>query len=362
MKADIITIHIGKNFGSVLQTIATCEILKDFGISPTVVNYFPPRTTYSYYWKEGSSSLTRLFRRLLFFPIHYISNNNFYKYLSSHCNLSNKIYATDDFSKKCPKADLYITGSDQVWNYKHNQGIDKHYFFDSIKGTKLAFSSSIGMKELPDEYKSYMKKALSEYTAISVREDTAVDMLSSIGIKATQLLDPTLLINKKQWEKYASPKLEKSRYLFVYLPYNTDNLETIYNSVRKIAKKKKLKIITYSAEIFNCKFADRTIKMVNPGDILSLILHANYIVTNSFHGTAFSINLNKQFSAFMPSHFSTRLESILKLCKLEDRILYDIISENEINKTIDFDKSNSILNLEREKAKNFLTQALKLCI
>lgn len=360
LKADIITIHIGKNFGSVLQTIATCEILKTLGVLPIVVNYIPPRATYCYYWKQGTASLIKMLRRLLFFPIHYISNANFYKYLSSHCELSEKIYASDDFVKKCPKADLLITGSDQVWNYNHNQGIDKHYFFDGIKEKKIAFSSSIGMKELPENYRMYMQRALNEYSAVSVREDSALDLLSKIGINAVQLLDPTLLIDRSQWEKYAfSPKV-KQKYLFVYLPYNTDNIELVYKTVRKIADNKQLKVVTYSAEIFNCKYADKTIKFSTPGDILSLILYADFVVTNSFHGTAFSINLNKQFYVYMPSHFSTRLESILNLCNLKDRILNDVVSKTEVNKVINFDESNAILTKERKKAIDFLTKAIEI--
>ena len=358
LKADIITIHIGKNFGSVLQTIATCEILKTIGIFPVVVNYIPPRATYRYYWKQGTCSLRKMLRRLLYFPIHYISNVNFYKYLASHCELTKKIYASDDFVKKCPKANLFITGSDQVWNYNHNQGIDKHYFFDGIEGKKIAFSASIGMKKLPKDYEMYMQKALNEYSAVSVREDSALNLLSRLGVNAVHLLDPTLLIDKLQWEKYASSPKVNQKYLFVYLPYNTDNIELIYKTVRKIADKKNLKVVTYSAEIFNCKYADKTIKFTSPGDILSLILYADFVVTNSFHGTAFSINLNKQFYVYMPSHFSTRLESLLKLCKLENRKLNGVISETNINNVINFEEANAILIRERTKAIDFLTKVI----
>lgn len=359
MKIAFITIQVGFNFGSVLQTIATAHLLQKHGMTPICVNYIPPRTTYKRYWIEGCSGVKKLIRRVLFFPFYYKANNNFYGYLAKYCPLSHKIYAEDNFVKACPTADLYITGSDQVWNCNHNEGIDKHYFFDGIKGRKIAFSSSIGMKTLPKDYFYYMQRALSEYDEISVREDSAVEILSSMGLNATQLLDPTLLLNKEEWKPYASKRLVKEKYLFVYLPYNTKDENLVYNSVRKIARRNNLIIVTYSRDFFKCKNADKTITFANPGDILSLILYADYVVTNSFHGTAFSINLNKQFWAYMPSEFSTRLESLLRLCKLEHRHIEDLITDEQIFEIIDYSESNKILDNERIKGGNFLNNIVK---
>lgn len=358
-KVAFITIHIGFNFGSVLQTIATSYLLKEHGMDPICVNYIPPRTSYKRYWKDGCSNIVKFIRRFLFFPFYYKANNNFYGYLSRCCPLSEKIYAKDDFTAVCPKADLYVTGSDQVWNYKHNEGIDGHYFFDGINGKKIALSSSIGMTDLTVEYETYMKEKLREYQHLSVREDTAVRLLSSMGLDSTQLLDPTLLIDKEDWKEYASKRLVREGYLFVYLPYNTEDENLVYRTVRKISNKHKLTVVTYSRDFFKVKLADKTITFANPGDILSLILHADYVVTNSFHGTAFSINLNKQFWVYMPSKFSTRLESLLNLCKLTSRQLKEEINQTQLNEVIDYETSNAILASERKKAHEFLNTALK---
>lgn len=358
MTVAFITIHVGYNFGSVLQTIATSEILKKARVEPICINYIPPRVTGKRYWKEGKASIIKFFRRLLFYPIHYLITNNYRNYLAKYCTLTKPIYSEDDFSEKCPEADFYMIGSDQVWNYKHNEGIDKHYFFDGIEGKKIAFASSIGMAELPDEYADYMKNALKDFSAISVREASAVELLSHWGIQSTQIIDPTLMLTKEQWFPYASKRLCHRPYIFVYLPYNITNKETIYSTVQKIAKSKNLQVISYSWYYQSDSFADKTIKFANPGDILSLFIHADYIITNSFHGTAFSINLNKQFWVYMPSHFSTRLMSLIELCDLKDRILDDIIADCKINNSIDFSQSNHELNKEREKAISFISKAL----
>lgn len=359
MKATFITIHVGFNFGSKLQAIATQEILIKAGCSEVVcVNYIPPRVEIKRYWKVALQNPVKFLRRALFFPLFLYSKWHYDRYLKNNCCLSDPIYSKDDFSQKCPKADVYVSGSDQLWNYKHNEGVDKHYFFDGIQGKKIAYASSIGMTKLPDDYSNYMKQALQQFTAISVRESSAVDLLAQWGIKSTQLIDPTLMLNKESWAQYASKRLVKAPYLFVYLPYNVNNKETVYNTVRKIASKNKIKVISFSWNHQKDKFADKTIIFADPGDILSLFIHADQVVTNSFHGTAFSINLNKQFWVYMPSHFSTRLQSIIELSGLKDRILEGVIEDRDINKVLDFTEANRVLGAEREKAREFIKKAL----
>lgn len=353
-----ITIHVGYNFGSVLQTIATARLLRDSEMNPVCINYIPPRVTERRYWEEGNTGVLRIIRRLLYFPIHYYSKWKYNKYLSKHCPLSKPIYWEDDFVSMCPKADVYLTGSDQVWNFKHNEGIDSHYFFEGITGKKVAFASSIGMTELPQDYKEYMVRALRSYKTLSVRESSAVTILSELGIKSEQLIDPTLMIDKTIWPQYASKRLVKDPYIFVYLPYNVSNKGMVYSTVRKISDRRRLKIVTFSWDYRKDKMADKTITFADPGDILSLFIYADYVVTNSFHGTAFSINLNKQFWVYMPSHFSTRLLSLIELCGLYDRMLDGEIEENAINTTIDFTNANRVLEKEREKAKSFIIKAL----
>lgn len=358
MKVAFITIHVGYNFGSILQAIATSRVLKEVGVKPICVNYIPPRVTEKRYWTEGKTDCLRLFRRVLFYPVRLLAKHNYSRYLAKHCPLSKPIYDTDDFVKLCPKADVYISGSDQIWNYKHNEGIDKHYFFDGIEGKKVAFASSIGTTDLPFDYVEYMKHALKQYSSISVRETSAVKLLSDWGIQSTQLIDPTLMLNKDSWLCYASRRLVKRPYIFVYLPYNVAEREIVNTTVRRIARQKGLRVVAFAWDYRKDQMADTTVRFTNPGDILSLFINAEWVVTNSFHGTAFSINLNKQFWVYMPTHFSTRLLSLLELCGLNERVLCDVISDNALDSRVDFTYANQVLDKEREKAFQFISNAL----
>lgn len=356
MKVAFITIHVGLNFGSILQTIATSELLKKKGCDSICINYWPPRTTNKRYWQGALKSFSKFLWRALYFPLRVISENRFSHYLAKHCLVSKRLYNDDNYLKELPVADVYMSGSDQIWNYEHNEGIDGHYFFEGVKGRKISLSSSIGLTTVSDEYAAYLKKALKEYTAVSVREESAVDLLHNLGVGAQQLTDPTLALNKSEWFPFSTNRLVKEKYLFVYLPYNTINKSIIYETARKIANNQKLLIVTYSTNIFTDKFADRTIKWCNPGDILSLILYSEYVITNSFHGTAFSINLNKQFWVYMPSNFSTRISSLLRLCNLENRLLEAVIEDGELERNICFDFTNSVLAGERQKTMDFLNK------
>ena len=358
--AAIITIHVGFNFGSVLQTIATSEIIAEVGYKPIIVNYIPDRATDSRYFKDVKYSLPRLIKRILYYPIYLWNKNNVYGgYLGKYVNLSKPIYSKDKFVEVCPEAEVYVTGSDQVWNSIHNEGFDGHYFFDGIpqKKKKIAFSASIGREELDSEELQNIKSHLNRYSAVSVREASAVKILNEIDIHAEHLLDPTLLLNKSQWDRFESPRKIREPYLVIYTPYNIVDEALIYRTARNIAKQYGLKIVTFSTTFKGNLHADKTIKYATPGDFLSLINHADFVITNSFHGTAFAINLNKQFLVYPPSAFSTRIKSILSLTGLTDRLVKEEITPQQLTE-IKYEAVNKILDEERHKSKMFLKKAL----
>jgi hypothetical protein len=166
------------------------------------------------------------------------------------------------------------------------------------------------------------------------------------------------MLDRDEWKKYASKRLVNEPYLFVYLPYNIVDKELIYRTVRKIAAKKNLKVVTYSDSIVKENNADKTIFFVDAGDVLSLFYYADTIITNSFHGTAFSINLNKDFWVYKPSSFYTRIANILTLCQLSDRLLENEITIKQVNEVIDYSSVNAVLQREREVTLDFLKKAL----
>lgn len=355
-KISLITIHVGSNFGSVLQTIASARVLKNLGCDVTIVNYIPNRVTYGRLLRDSLGTLSdciKVFYRLF---NKYRNRKIYIGYLKLFCDLSKTIYSTDNYQKKCPQADIYVTGSDQVWNSTHNEGIDSHYFFAGIEGRKLAYASSIGKNSLSYEDKNAFKHYLPEYIGISVRENSAVRQLEELGFNSVQLVDPTFMLTKDDWKEYSSGRLVSYPYLLVYIPYNIKDKSVIYETARKIASKRGLKVVTFSWNSRTDPLADVTIKYASPGDFVSYMLYADVVITNSFHGTAFSINLNKDFWVYMPTAFSTRIESLLELCELKGRLLDDVIQDDWENKWIDYNVVNPILEIKRNETIDFLSQ------
>ena len=166
------------------------------------------------------------------------------------------------------------------------------------------------------------------------------------------------MLKSYDWVRFCTKRLIKSPYILAYIPYNIVDKNLIYRSINRIAKEKGLKVVTFSWNWFRDKNADYTVRFTSPGDFLSLMIYADCVVTNSFHGTAFSVNLNKDFWVYMPSKFPSRIESILKLCKLEDRVLSEVITNEQMEQHINYDQVNDILDEERNKAYSFLRKSL----
>ena len=356
----IITIHVGQNFGSNLQTIATSEVLKEIGCYPIVVNYIPKRVARNHYWLDAFKNPLKLCWRVVNAPLFYKNLHIYERYQAKYCELTDPIYDEDDFVGLCPKADVYMTRSDQVWNSKHNQGFNKRYFWDGLpaESCKIAYASSFGIENLPNDEYEMVKQYLKGYHSISVRESSAKAIVESMGLKAEHLVDPTFMLDKKKWVHFMSHRIVKEPYLLVYVPYNIVDKYALYKAARTIALRKGLKMVTFSWNYRNDNYADKTIKFANPGDFLSLMCYADYVITNSFHGIAFSINLNKQFSVYMPSGFGTRITSILSLCNLEGRLIKCQDDIEQSDSIIDFSETNKILDNERRKAYEFLKEAL----
>lgn len=358
--AAFITVHVGTNFGSVLQSIATAKIIDSIGFVPLLINYIPDRVTFRRFFKRMFSGIVPFMKNIVFLP-NFIRNKHIYSsYLAKYCPMSSPIYDRDDFAAKCPNADFYITGSDQVWNSKHNEGFNDRYFFAQLPqdAIRISYASSIGETSLNRDHFEKIKKLLSSYRAISVREESARRLIENMEIRAVHLLDPTFMLNKEEWQSYMSKRKIQEDYLLIYTPYNTMNKQAIFEAAYTIAKDKKLKIVTFSWDWRKDKMADKTVRYANPGDFLSLMHYATYVITNSFHGTAFSINLNKQFSVFMPSAFSTRISSIIDLCGLRSRMVLERFSIEQSKEFIDYTVVNKVLDTERKKSIEFLKQAL----
>lgn len=356
MKILVTTIIDNVNYGTYLQAFATCKLLSDLGHEPTLLNYIRPHLNSRIQIKESiNSSIPNGLRKTLSVFIQSYYRRNLKKFLHGKVELTKEFTNWTTQKDKLQTFDLYLTGSDQVWNTKHNHGIDPVFYFEGISGPKIAFSASVGMDSFPEDQYREIKNLLSKYKAISVRESYGVETLSKLGLSnISQVLDPTLILNKNSWQSFICHKFQKTEpYLLVYsVEVTKDNV--VLDVARKIAKERNLKIYMVSAyKKFNSRIkVDRVFSMASVNLFLALFANADYAVVSSFHGTAFAINFNCQFITIAPENFNTRVMSLLNLLGLNDRYVTNAatlpdkdINYLTINEKLEFERnhSNSIL-------------------
>lgn len=363
MKILSITIHRVVNFGSVLQAYATQELFKSRGVDFATLDYIPERLTLSFRLKEIFLTDKRpLYQRLAqFLTMEVINRSVFDGFLKRRLRVTLPFRDKDKPHRKV-SADVYMTGSDQVWNSEHNRRVDTTYYWDFVKGRKVAFASSFGRTEIPESEAATVRPCLADYSLLSAREDTGVAILNRLqkGQTAVQLLDPTLLLDGNRWRSIARRRGEdgRRRYVLIYPMSSVD--PTLIEVGRKIAIKAHAELWMLSPGLKTFRACDRTLKFQSPERFLALVDGAECLVTNSFHGTVFAVNFNRPFVSVPPVRYSTRITSVLRLLGLESRLYTDAFDlDNSL--VVDFTEANKILAEERAKADTYINKILSLC-
>ena len=367
MKISVITLHRIFNYGSVFQSYATQKVLQDLGHTPEFVDYFPERITKKRIFIGYSLMLHptwpgKLKCIIVYFPLRLLNMIIFNRFVKRYLNVSpKKYYSLEELKKNPPEADIYMTGSDQVWNSYYNEYVDPVYFLDYAPEGKprIAYAASFGKTKLDEQEMQQTKPYISKYKAISTREAQATEILKDLGFDhGVAVLDPTLLLQKQDWQKFVLPRKNKERYLLIY---SILSYQQLLEYARAVAKALDLKIYLIGMGYWAEKQVDKTLRFRTPEQFISLFEHADYIITDSFHGTAFSINLNKPFICASPPSFNIRLINILEKTGLKNRMVisgekFDL--DNALS-SIDYTCVNEKLNTEREKSIDFLKEALK---
>lgn len=364
-KISITTIFDNPNFGTYLQAFALSHVLKNKGLRVEVLFYLRP-SWHNIPLIRRHTKFLEFFRTLAAYlkkDLASIQRIECRKFVKKNAQITKPYYSFEDIQKNPPKADLYVVGSDQVWNSIHNRGLDRTFFLDFVPSgyKKIAYAASIGMDSIPGQYKKEYKKLLTKFEAISVREKSNIDLLKDLNLSCEEVLDPTLLLTPKEWNEYISKSNEIEPYLLVYSVETKEINNYIGEIAKYIAKKLNLRIIevSYAGKedaIPNC---DSHYFYSTPQEFLQLVYNANFILGSSYHLAAFSINFNKDFISISPDRFSSRINNLLEKTNLLKRKIdlnndYTTIDELISNK-IDYSYANIILNQERIKSIKYIT-------
>lgn len=366
-KVSLITIFDNCNFGTYLQCLALSKIFERYGATIEIVDYRRRFNQYHRllypYTKVSSHNIKSFIRNL---GIMYVRWQQ-HKYIKHFCKVSRRYNSYKSLASNPPIADIYLTGSDQVWNIMHNHGIDKAFYLDYAPAGKrrCAYGASIGMKEIPDEYKIKVKRLLSTYDYISVRESSNKVLLENLGLKNIDLvLDPTLLLSKNDWKQYIVKSLTPTyNYLLVYSVEKSTQAKIVGEIARKIADDNALKVvcISYGGRGSRIPGCDKYYYYSSLERFLTLFYNASFTVVSSFHGTAFSINMNKPFITVAPERFTSRIDSLLELTGLTRRKVNKITDLQDSRLSdINYKSVNIILDKWRNKSFDIIQKNILL--
>lgn len=369
MKVDVITRHSVPNYGSLLQSYATQKAIEKLGHEPEIINYTRYEERYENLAntlvkgkKWDQNALLRFIYRAIQTPNYYIMYKKFANYRKNFLKETPIEYGNiDELKKNIPKADVYCSGSDQIWGKIGTVDFDEAYFLEFVKEKKcIAYSSSFGKTKLTNNLEKNLERLLSKYSKLLVRENSAKELLQNKNFNnVQQVLDPTLLLSQEEWIELSkkSNKNIKEKYILIYQLHDNKKFEEY---AKKISKNKGIKLLRISPSLYHFSRSGKLVYLPTQYDFLKYFINAEYILTDSFHATVFSIIFNKKFIDILPSNNTgTRIESILNLFDIGNRILQSYADMTLIDNNIDYENVNNKLEEERKKSLKLFKEAIE---
>ena len=371
-KVGIATLHTAINYGVYLQAYAMQRKVEDFGYDAEIIHYVK-RTE-----SGSSSSKSSKIKRLLLHPIKTkkIIDNKvmksgenfsrrsfaFSKFASKNFNLTRLCNDMNDAEEIAKKYDACVCGSDQIWNPVHTD-CNPYYFLQFVPAEKrIAYAPSVACETIPEKYLEDFKNYISSFSSISVRESSGASLVEKItGRKCENTVDPTLLYDKNFWNEFAYPeRLEKEPYVFCYFLGGTEIHKKALNKIEKELGKK-IVISPFDYEINSLKKGEKIYADIK--EFLTLVRDADFVLTDSFHGMAFSVNFRKNFAVVKRADTDagkhTRVNDFLSKIKLADRIVTDENLQDFKFSEINYEESGKILEEWVKSSSDYFENSLK---
>lgn len=362
MRVGILTFHNAHNYGAVLQAYALQTKLKELGYDVSIINYCPHyiEDKYKLFFKKNNHLNTfkkiKVNLGLLYTMRRKIKRISCFKKFSK-----NNLLLTTKLNPKTLKLieqfDCLVLGSDQIWNPLLTDGYDPFYFGCiegcNFQGRVVSYAASMEFDKIYDEQK--LISLISKVNAIGVRESGLKKVLETVVNKNIEVnIDPTFLLTSEEWDKISAQVEINEPYLLIY--ENLTSKKT-FEIADKIALKLGLKIKVITVDI-SWRDKKHFLSTASPEEFISYFKNAAFVLTTSFHGTAFSIIYNKPFITLrLNQGADKRSESLLKMLNLSSRFLepdkFNLLND------IDYYYVNDILNTERNKAITFLRENIK---
>ncbi len=369
MNIKTITCHNVYNYGASLQAYALQHYLESLGNDVEIIDFMPWFLKRRYnLWeaKDGKfGSLCKVFPPIrLLAPIRnrlryktWGRKAKFDTFTKKYLRLTSRYSTSIELQANPPSADIYIAGSDQIWNPELPNGREPAYYLDFGSAKKISYAASFGVSSIEEQYQPFVKQELCNFDHITVRERTAISILQKFGINnANQVVDPVFLLNAEQWMELGSKAIDyglpKDKYILIYDFFGD---ERIAEFTAKLKRKTGYEIV--SLNDYNPRsYVDRNINDAGPLEFISLMANAAFVVSSSFHGSVFSLIFHKQFYVYSlkGSGSSSRMKDLMASLDIIER--YNATEQKD---AIDYNVVDEKLINLIGKSKNILLECLK---
>lgn len=351
-KIGILTFQNTVNYGAELQKYALQTALRELGADSEVIDYrcdaverdeLPGKP-----WEQ--QGFKNILKSLIRGRSHRARYRKFREFSDTHVSTSAVRYTRENLAACLGEYDRFLAGSDQVWNLEITQG-DPTYLLDFVleRERKLSYAASFGYAEIPAQYRALCETYLPQFFALNVRERQGKKILDDLGRTDAQVVcDPTLLLGAAQWMSLTqdtSPR--KEPYLLVYLPYYS---EKVFSAIRRLARQRGLKIV-YIHNSLRREYGMENLRDASPTDFLTLIRHAECIITGSFHAVCFSLLFEKEFYCTGTPHpdRNSRIRDLLELLEIGER---GLLAESP--QPISYETVTPLLRREADRSRTIL--------
>lgn len=361
MKIMLITFHTPKNYGAILQAYSLYTYLHVYTNEVSLIDYNTPALRDKYIIYPRITGIKSWIKFILMLPTYKYKKKKFHKFdefVAKRFVKTKRYESTFELYSDTPQADIYFTGSDQVFNPNRNIDERKAFYLDFVlpEYTRFSYAASFGVRDISGDKKKEICDYLKKFTAISVRESNGIKLIHDLsGLTSKQVLDPVFLNEREIWKNLAIP-YNNNKYKHYLLYYKLMDSKESDQAAIKIANEKNLSIVTIT-DNFMKRNIGTVLRDVGPQEFLSLVMESDFVVTDSFHGVAFSLIFEKQFVfSDMNKQTNVRGYDLLNLCEItQNAYLNTYVSGN----TIQYDKVTHILNRKIKESKQYIENCIK---
>lgn len=312
MKVHTITLHASHNYGAMLQAFALRESVASLGHECSVIDYRPDAID------SGNHRIKKTLRpKPLYFSLraapHWLAWRNrhraFERFRIETMNQTRCYRTEDELKGDPPESDLYLCGSDQIWNPERPFRSPYFLGFGGEQTKRASYAASFGVSEAPEDKLDELKRRLLPFQGISVREKEGQAILARAGLDSDLVVDPTLLLGRDEWARTAAAYHGTGDYILVYCLQHSADFDLV---LKRLSDSTGLPVYRIpGSTVAKTKPIHRVMRSAGPREFLGLFRKAAYVVTNSFHGTAFALNMGRPLVGVAHTNRNSRMTSVL---------------------------------------------------